>query len=559
LIAYVLSSTTSSFPNGLIAPILDDSGSIPYGCENDLSITSETAQDKILLVKRGHCTFTEKIATAKNVGAIGLLFYDPDETSSSVPVAKTEADSLPCAGIELKLANRIMDHYKTVGTNTPILIEFPDEQKVIYQESAGKISSFSSTGPTYELDLKPTITGIGGDVYSTLPLGLGGWGVRSGTSMASPHVAGTSALLINYYSKQNQNITSKYIVEQLQNHAKPIMSTNRTPFHPIIQGAGLVQRKIQLIFSFVCSLYINLFIAFDAINSKVHISPAQISFNDTASTTEYKTHTIDIVNSYTYPIIATLENLKSQSIQPYENKTSYIPTEPAITNGSVTVDLAFSATTVTLPAMSTTKVEIKVVLPAPDDEAYHYQMYGGFVSVKRTDTSETLATVPYFGVLGNMIDIPVFDQGYPYLAPANRADDPPINQMAPYRFDISRMPITQPAIVMRLLTGSASIEVKILDANSTFVGIMSGGPWIYIQRNKLSAESYRSTISWDGKVVPSDSIITMEDGKTIVGDQLIPVPDGTYYISVRALKHFGDSTVNKDWEEWKSGPIVVQN
>jgi subtilisin family serine protease len=251
LIAYALSSTTSSFPNGLIAPILDDSGSIPFGCSNDTSITSEAAQDKILLVKRGHCTFDEKIANAKDVGAIGVLFYDPDATLGSVVVAKTEADSLPCAGIDLKLANRILDHHKTESSKEPIRIEFPDEKKVIYSETAGRISDFSSTGPTYELDLKPTITGIGGDVYSTLPLAIDGWGVRSGTSMAAPHVAGTAALLISYYSKQDQNVTSKFIVEQLQNHGKLITSGNGTPVHPIIQGAGLVQRKIQFIFAFV--------------------------------------------------------------------------------------------------------------------------------------------------------------------------------------------------------------------------------------------------------------------------------------------------------------------
>jgi hypothetical protein len=250
-----------------------------------------------------------------------------------------------------------------------------------------------------------------------------------------------------------------------------------------------------------------------------------------------------------------LENIKSQSIQSYANITSYIPTEPVITNGSVTVDLAFSATTVTLPAKSTTKVEIKVILPSADDERYHYQMYGGFVSVKQEDTSEILATIPYFGVLGNMIDIPVFDKGYPYLAPANRVDEPPINQKAPYRFDLNRQSATQPAIVTRLLTGSANMEIKIYDENDTFVGIMSGGPWVYTQRNKLSEENYRSAIAWDGKVVSKGS----EDGEAIVGDKSTQVPDGTYYISLRALKHFGDSTNNKDWEEWKSGPIIIQS
>lgn len=209
--------------------------------------------------------------------------------------------------------------------------------------------------------------------------------------------------------------------------------------------------------------------------------------------------------------------------------------------------------------MSTTKVNIKVILPLLDEEAYHYQMYGGFVSVKREGTTETLVTMPYFGVLGNMIDIPVFDRGYPYLAPANRVDEPPLNQNAPYQFDLNRQTATQPAIVMRLLIGSSNIQINILDANGALVGAMSGGPWIYYQRNKLSKESYLRTIVWNGQVVSEDSNIIMEDGDTTVGDQSVQVPDGTYYISLRALKHFGDTANSNDWEEWKSGPIAIQS
>ena len=63
-------------------------------------------------------------------------------------------------------------------------------------DSGGNIASFSSRGPV-TVDgsgrLKPDVTAPGVGVRSSVP--GGGYGLRSGTSMAGPHVAGTVALL----------------------------------------------------------------------------------------------------------------------------------------------------------------------------------------------------------------------------------------------------------------------------------------------------------------------------------------------------------------------------
>lgn len=289
--------------------------------------------------------------------------------------------------------------------------------------------------------------------------------------------------------------------------------------------------------------------------SKIHVSPSHISFNDTASLTEYKSYTLNIINSNSVPLSVSIENIPSNSIETFANVTSFTPTEPALTNGNLQVELEFSPVgqgrTLVLSPLSTASIRVKVILPNSNELFYHYQMYGGFISIKNTETSESLATVPYFGVLGKMVDLPLFDTGYPYLAPASNL----LNRQGEnvtYQYDMTHKVKTKPSIVVRLLTGSARIEINVYDENQNDLGVMSGGPWTYNQRNTLAEDNYDDPIAWNGKYIPIGK-------EKEIGDNSVQAKDGTYYLFLRALKHFGDPDNKKDWKEWKSGPIQVKN
>ena len=69
------------------------------------------------------------------------------------------------------------------------------------------ISGFSSQGPTDDLRVKPDITGNGSNIISTSNASNTATGTSSGTSMASPNVAGTLVLVQQHY----KNVTNSFM------------------------------------------------------------------------------------------------------------------------------------------------------------------------------------------------------------------------------------------------------------------------------------------------------------------------------------------------------------
>jgi subtilisin family serine protease len=98
------------------------------------------------------------------------------------------------------------------------------------------MASFSSSGPTpYSLQLKPDLSAPGVGILSSVPRSLGLWAGFSGTSMASPHVAGGAALLL----QRHPSWTPAQVKSALTTTAVPI-GADGSEAPATRQGAGRV-------------------------------------------------------------------------------------------------------------------------------------------------------------------------------------------------------------------------------------------------------------------------------------------------------------------------------
>jgi hypothetical protein len=96
-------------------------------------------------------------------------------------------------------------------------------------------ADFSSVGPTpLSLQLKPEVAAPGVDILSSVP--EGGWSSFSGTSMASPHIAGAAALL----KQRHPTWSVAQLKSALVTTGRPAEANGDAVAGPTLVGGGLV-------------------------------------------------------------------------------------------------------------------------------------------------------------------------------------------------------------------------------------------------------------------------------------------------------------------------------
>jgi minor extracellular serine protease Vpr len=190
----------------------------------------------IALIERGLCPFAGKAEQAKAAGAIGVIVSDNRQgEANGIPVRLAVPGGMIANldGDDLRAYMAAHDGRTTIRVGSAV--------QELETGRSGVITSFSSSGPTpFGHDLKPDISAPGGQILSaTLPnTDASRFAVFDGTSMATPHVSGSAALLLQLHPTW----TPAEVKSALVSTAGPAWgNTARTQEAPVtLEGGGLV-------------------------------------------------------------------------------------------------------------------------------------------------------------------------------------------------------------------------------------------------------------------------------------------------------------------------------
>ncbi|GHN34514.1 peptidase S8 [Lactobacillus delbrueckii] len=343
------------------------------GGANDYTAEKKAeVKGQLAVVKRGSYTFSEKVANAKAAGAAGIVIYNSnddgllsmaldDKTFPTLGMSKADGEVLATAAnegksIKLKFGTALIDN-----------------------SSAGKMSDFTSWGPTPDLDFKPEITAPGGKIYSLANDNK--YQQMSGTSMASPFVAGSEALILQGIKKQGLNLSGEELVQFAKNSAMntshPFYDTEHTKeiISPRRQGSGEINVK-------------------DAINNTVEVKAA--NGNGAAALKEIGRQTtfkVTLTNHGKKAQTYAVDNYGGPYTQATEAKSGEIY-DTKIVKGQLTTE------TPKITVQPGESVDVSFTLTLP----YSFQRQNfveGYVGFEAEDQATPNLVLPYMGFFGS--------------------------------------------------------------------------------------------------------------------------------------------------------------
>ncbi|MBG9791557.1 serine protease [Paenibacillus dendritiformis] len=201
---------------------------------------NKEVKGKLVVVSRGEISFGDKSRNAKKAGAAALIIFNNEAGDLAATLGEGEVDEFvptytisQADGLVLK---------QRISTSSPVKIKRYDV------EEKDMLGSFSARGPALpDYTIKPDIAAPGVGITSSVPAWDGNYenayGSSQGTSMASPHIAGAAALLVEYSRKNNLDLTPDDIKALMMNNAVDLKDRTGKVYKLTEQGAGRLDLK----------------------------------------------------------------------------------------------------------------------------------------------------------------------------------------------------------------------------------------------------------------------------------------------------------------------------
>jgi minor extracellular serine protease Vpr len=489
---------------------------------------------RIALIRRGTCGFYEKSINAQRAGAIGVVLYN-NAFGLLTPNVQPPTGDDPEVAIPVVMltdtAGVALNNQIAAG---PTTLTWTDESDHFPNPLGGRAAVSSSYGLDAELQLKPNIGAPGARIRSTFPLEVQPYATLSGTSMASPHVAGAVALYLQKYP----DATPAQVKTVLQNSADPVNFFSGAANSGVIdsvhkQGAGMLDID-------------------DAILAKTSITPSEISVGEgTAAKSFELTIRNDGDTGVTYSIAHQFAAATGGTFPPVGLFTT-----------AATVS---TPSTVTVPAGESATVTVTITPPSA--AATNLRVYGGYIRI----TGDSTYRVPYAGFRGDYQEIQVLARGgceavpFPAIfrqggeticraetttppAPAVKLDVAFTPQADGATFNVEDR-TDRPWIFYHRAHQSRGLEIRAIDQATGDSYLLLSQE--YLTRNAANGTTFAtgsfSRYRWDGKYIATKG--------GIVNRREAPV--GSYKLQMTVTKATERGDTNVTTETWLSPTIHI--
>ncbi len=413
IIYFVEASTSAGKEKDFFADLLVDgktSMELEYvvipGVGRPVDYTGLDMTGKIALVRRGSTTFEEKATAAQKAGAAAVIIYNNVAGDIKMNAGRT---TIPLCSIS-------QDDGEKLAAQGGGTLKIAADQK-----SGPFMSDFSSWGPTPSLEIKPEITAHGGDILSAVTGGT--YDRMSGTSMASPNMAGVVALMRQYVLEQRPELVTDptsvaaIVNRLLMSTADIIYNETGLPYAVRKQGSGLA----NLTDASTTTAYI---MTYDRVDGSL-MEKSKIELGDDPSKTGVYNLSFSVNNfgttALTYDISAYVMTEGVSDTLTHKGETTVTEDGYILDGAKISITKTnggtLSGTQLTVPAGKVVDVTVQIVLSDSDkeylDKSFENGMYvEGFVVLDAVSGTEVGLNVPYLAFYGDWNKAPIFDLDY---------------------------------------------------------------------------------------------------------------------------------------------------